>query len=121
MKKTLLLFVLLLCIAKVMEAQRYLIRFTNKGSSAFTLANPSAYLSAAAIERRQRYGISLDSTDLPVTQRYVDSLRSVTGVTVLNVSKWLNQVSIQIPSANTTAALAKINSFPFVAASSRIA
>ncbi|MEI6950284.1 S8 family serine peptidase [Paraflavisolibacter sp. H34] len=121
MKKILLLFWPLLCLAEQLQAQRYLVRFKNKGFSTFTIENPSAYLSPAALERRQRHGIAVDSTDLPVTARYLDSLRTVTGVTVLNVSRWLNQVSIQVPAANATAALAKINSFPFVLAASRIA
>lgn len=108
-------FLLGLCviiIAQVSEAQtRYLIKFKNKGTNPFSISNPSQYLSAKAIARRTLYSISIDSTDLPVTPRYVDSVRLAGTVTILNVSKWLNQVSIQ---TTDSAALTKINSFPFV-------
>ena len=101
------------------EAQtRYLVRFKDKGTNPFSISTPSQYLSARAIARRTAYNISIDSTDLPVTPRYIDSVRLAGAVTILNVSKWLNQVSIQTTDA---AALAKINAFPFVLSASPIA
>lgn len=109
----------LLFIAFVSEAQtRYLVRFKDKATSPFSLSNPSQYLSPRAIARRTAYNIALDSTDLPVTPRYVDSVRLAGAVTILNVSRWLNQVSIQTTDAN---ALAKINSLPFVLSAQPIA
>jgi subtilisin family serine protease len=118
MKKSLLFFFLFVFIFSTINAQRYLVRFKDKGSSSYTLANPSQYLSQRAIDRRLRFSIDLDSTDLPVTQKYMDSIASVPGVSILNASKWLNQVSILVTDAN---ALTKINSFPFVLISARIA
>ena len=56
--------------------------------------------------------------DLPITPRYIDSIRLAGAVTILNSSKWLNQVAIQTTDA---AALAKINTFPFVIAASPVA
>jgi serine protease AprX len=90
---------------------RYIIQFKNKATSPFSLSTPTQYLSQLSIDRRTRYGTAIDSTDLPVTPRYIDSLRLAGSVTILNVSRWLNQVSIQTTDA---AALQKINSFPFV-------
>src|SRR4029077_21137981 len=66
---------------------------------------------------RVRQHISIDSTDLPITPRYIDSIRLAGNVTILNRSKWLNQVCIQTTDA---AALAKINSFPFVISSNPV-
>lgn len=97
------------------QSNRYIIKFKDKGTNPYLLSQPSAYLSSRAIDRRARYHITVDSTDLPVTPRYVDSVRLAGAVTILNVSKWLNSVSIQTTDA---AALAKINSFPFVQTSS---
>ncbi|MGB8191963.1 MAG: S8 family serine peptidase, partial [Chitinophagaceae bacterium] len=74
-------------------------------------ANPATYLSAKALERRTKQGIAIDSTDLPISKSYIDSILSVPNVTILNRSKWLNQVLIRTSDAN---ALTKINSFPFV-------
>ena len=90
---------------------KHIIQLKDKGSNAHSLLNPSTYLSSKAIARRTKQNIAIDSTDLPVTQSYLDSIRNVPSVTILNYSKWLNQVLIQTPDAN---ALAKINGFPFV-------
>lgn len=118
--KKLLLFFCLVAMVQLCEAQstRYIVRFRDKGTNPFSLSNPSAYLSAKAVSRRTTYSIPIDSTDLPATPRYVDSLRLAGNVTILNVSRWLNQVSIQTTDA---AALNKINSFPFVLSVATIA
>ncbi len=112
MKKTILFIVFALSIfASRAQYSRYIVKLNDKGTSPFSLSTPSAYLSQRAIDRRIRYNISLDSTDLPVTPRYVDSIRLSGNVTILNVSKWLNEISIETIDAD---ALIKINSFPFV-------
>ena len=119
MKKMAVCLLVLLSITQMGSTQsRYIIRFKNKAGTPYTLSNPSAYLSVKAVERRTRYNIAIDSTDLPVTPRYIDSLRSSGAVTILNVSKWLNTVTILTTDA---AALNKINNFPFVQSSSAIA
>ncbi|HEU4470588.1 MAG TPA: S8 family serine peptidase [Flavisolibacter sp.] len=119
MKKLAGLMLLFLLSELCCEAQtKHMIRFRDKGSSPYQINNPSAYLSSRSIARRTRYNIALDSTDLPVTPRYIDSLRLAGSVVILNVSKWLNLVTIQTTDA---AALAKINSFPFVQSVSAIA
>jgi len=103
---------------KTQSYSRYIIQFTNKAFTTYSFSNPALYLSQAAIDRRTRYNIALDSTDLPVTPRYLDSIQAAGAVTILNVSRWLNQVSIQTTDA---AALAKIKSFSFVAQAAPIA
>ncbi len=122
MKKlyTSLFIIVLLCCSSMLHAQysRYIIQLKDKNGTPFTIGNPASYLSAKAINRRTKYNISIDSTDLPITPAYVDSIRLVPNVTILNKSKWLNQVCIQ---TTDPAALAKINSFPFVKSSNPIA
>ncbi|MEI9956882.1 MAG: hypothetical protein WDM90_11395 [Ferruginibacter sp.] len=82
------------------------------------MSNPSAYLTARAIQRRTRYNIAIDSTDMPITPRYIDSIRLSGAVSIINSSKWLNQVAILTTDA---AALAKISTFPFVIGTTPIA
>ncbi len=121
MKKIILLVLVALLVAKAdsyAQFTRYIVRLKDKGTNPFTIANPSAYLTARSIQRRTRYGIAIDSTDLPITPRYIDSIRLAGAVTILNTSKWLNQVAIQTSDA---AALTKINSFPFVISAGPIA
>jgi serine protease AprX len=113
MKNIFLFFITLVLLVNKSQAQftKYLIKLKNKGGNTFTLANPGAYLSQRAIDRRTRYGIAIDSTDLPVTAAYITLIRAIPNVTVLNISKWLNSVSIQTSDA---AAITAINALPFV-------
>src|SRR5438034_11617687 len=92
MKRLLLFFPFVIVIVGVTNAQftRYIVKLKNKGGTAYTFANPIAYLSQRAIDRRTKYSIAIDSTDLPVTPSYLTQIRNVPNVTVLNVSKWLN-------------------------------
>ncbi len=113
-----LLICTLLCSETRAQFNRYIIRLTDKSGSPFSLNNPSAFLSQRAIDRRNRYGIPLDQTDLPIPPRYLDSIRQAGNVTILNTSKWLNQVCI---STTDAAALTRISGFPFVANLSPIA
>ncbi len=119
-KHLLLLFIAVAFFGGAANAQfsKYVIRFKHKGDNPFSLSNPSQYLSPRAIARRARYNIPIDSTDLPITPRFIDSVRLAGAVTILNVSKWLNQVAIQTTDA---AALTKINSLPFVISSAPLA
>jgi serine protease AprX len=104
-------FFLIAGVSAQAQYSRYVVQFKDKKGNPYSISNPSAYLSAKAIARRTRYNISIDSTDLPITPAYIDSIQSVPNVIVLNKSKWLNQLCIQTTDA---AALTKINSFSFV-------
>ncbi len=97
---------------------RYIVTLKDKGNSSFTINNPSQYLSAAAIQRRIRYNIAIDSTDLPVTPSYLQQIASIPGVTILNTSRWFNQLTIRI---TDIAAINTINALPFVQVSQSIA
>jgi hypothetical protein len=120
MKKICISSLLLLLVTGAAEAQftRYLVKLKHKGGTPFTIANPSAYLSQRAIDRRTRYTISIDSTDLPVNPSFVTQIAAVPNVTVLNISKWLNQISIQTTDAN---AITTINALSFVQSTAGIA
>ncbi len=90
---------------------KLIVQFTNKQFNTFSTANPAAYLSSRAIARRTRYNIAIDSTDLPITQRYIDSVLSKGPVLLLSKSKWLNQILIHCTDAAT---ITKIQALPFV-------
>src|SRR2546421_7838437 len=121
MKKNFFFFfilVILISINGFAQFSRYVIQLKDKSGSAYSINNPSQFLTQRSIDRRVRYNISIDSTDLPVIYRYVDSIRLSGNVTILNVSKWFNQVCIQTADAN---ALSKINSFSFVITAAPVA
>jgi serine protease AprX len=111
--KHLLAGILLLMIFTEAKAQypKLIVQFTDKNPATFSINNPSQYLSARAVARRARYNITIDSFDLPVVQRYIDSVLSKGPVTLLSKSKWLNQILIQCTDANT---INKIMALPFV-------
>ena len=120
MKKLIPLFLFSILLAGESQAQfsRYIVRLKNKGGTPYTFSNPIAYLSQRAIDRRTKYGIAIDSTDLPVTPSYVTQIRNVPNVTFLNVSRWMNAVTIQTSDPN---AINTINGFSFVQSVSGIA
>ena len=121
MKKIALLFFISFIVGNISsyaQFSRYIVQIKNKTGNTFSISNPLQFLTQRSIDRRNRYNIKFDETDLPVTSGYIDSIRLSGNVTILNTSKWLNQVCIQTTDA---AALNKINSFSFVIAASPIA
>jgi serine protease AprX len=120
MRKTGLIFLIFLFFALPGKAQlnRYIIEITDKAYNNYSIQAPWQFLSSRALERRSRYNIAIDSTDLPITARYIDSIRLAGDVTILNTSKWLNQVAIY---TTDMAALARILNFPFVKKSTPVA
>jgi serine protease AprX len=112
MKKFILLLALFISaklFAQVGE-NKYLIRFTDKNNSPYSVSNPSEFLSLKAIARRSTQNIQVVQNDIPVNPAYIDSVAN-TGVTILANSKWFNSVTI---ATSDTIALNRIYSFPFV-------
>ena len=70
------------------------VALTDKHGTPFSLDRPARFLSAKAIERRNRQHLQLDSTDLPVNPAYLSDIRS-TGVDVVGVSKWNNTALVR--------------------------
>lgn len=113
MKNLFFLFILfsLFTIDASAQFTKYIVRFKDKAGTPYSIDNPIQFLSQRSINRRTRQHIAIDETDLPITPGYIDSVRLAGNVTILDNSKWLNQVCI---ATTDSAALAKINSFPFV-------
>ena len=67
----------------------YWIQLKTKAGTPFVNEQPQFYLSQRAIERRMKHGIEIDSTDLPVTPLFIDSLSSL-GFNIKHTSRWMN-------------------------------
>jgi serine protease AprX len=93
---------------------KYLIRFRDKKNNGFSLSDPSAFLSDKSIHRRFLHNIPIDSTDLPITAAYLDSLSDITSVHILNSSRWFNQALISVQDASV---IPQLLAFPFVISS----
>jgi len=111
MKHFLLIFFLTFFLDAGAQYPKLIVALKDKGGNTYSFDDPSKYLSQRAVERRTRYHIPIDSTDIPVSSRYLDSIRSAGKVTILSTSKWLNQVLIETTDQD---AIKKIRSFPFV-------
>src|SRR5580658_6324618 len=73
----------------------YWVKFKDKNNNPFTLDNPQQFLSQLSINRRIQQGIPLDSTDLPLTPGYVDSVAAYSTM-LLNRLKWDNLVVVMV-------------------------
>ncbi len=87
-------------------------RFTDKANTPFSIDNPSAFLSERALARRERQGIAIDETDLPVDPAYIQAVTAIDGVQYWHESKWFNAVTVKLLDPD---ALDAINALPFVA------
>lgn len=95
--KTIAIFLLASFFSVSANAQRkydiYWVSFTDKKNTPFSVFHPQEFLSARAIERRQRYGIRIDTTDLPVNPNYIEPI-TVKGFKIHTTSRWLNGVAV---------------------------
>ena len=67
-------------------------------------------LSSASIVRRQRQNIDLDSTDLPINESYLKTIRSK-GLSIVTQSHWMNTVVVSAPDSSCIDSLITL---PFV-------
>lgn len=74
---------------------RYWIAFTDKDQTPYSVDQPSDFLSAEAIDRRERHGIPIDGKDLPVDPQYRDSILDHPEVELLHSSNWFNAISVE--------------------------
>lgn len=69
----------------------YLIQFTDKPSAEYYLENPEEMLSSRALDRRDRFAIDVDESDVPVEASYLEDLKAL-NINSIAVSKWFNGV-----------------------------
>lgn len=101
-----LLLLSLLGLIPSLQAQRnydiYWVQFKDKGDTPYSVFRPQDFLSPRAVERRQRFGILVDSTDLPINPRYLEPIR-VKGFQIHSQSRWLNGVAIIAQASSNSA------------------
>ncbi len=76
------------------QTKKYLVLFKDKAGTPYSLSQPRTYLSPRSVTRRTKQNIRIDSTDLPVVPRYLDSLKR-TGAKVVYPLRWLNGAVIE--------------------------
>ncbi len=95
----------------IAQYAKFVVVFTNKNNSPYSISQPIKYLSQKAIDRRTRYNIKIDSADLPVNPFYISQVIAQGTIMYLSQSKWLNQILIVIPD---TSVIKKITKLTFV-------
>ena len=83
--------------------KQYIWRYTlrDKQGTAYSLDHPGRWLSHKSIERRRRQGLSLDSTDLPVSARYLREMERQASHNkkpdwqFVGTSRWQNTVLVR--------------------------
>ncbi|RAK70064.1 S8 family serine peptidase [Hymenobacter edaphi] len=96
--------------AQSSPVQRHLVYFRDKTGTPYTVAQPQAFLSARAVQRRTRQGIAVLPRDLPVTPAYATQVRNTAGVRLLYTSRWFNAAVVEC----SATALAQLQALPFV-------
>ncbi|TFV97857.1 T9SS type A sorting domain-containing protein [Algoriphagus kandeliae] len=77
-------------LGQIAQAQdRYAVFFKYKPQSSFSLERPSEFLTERALQRRVKENVSPDSTDLPVSEGYVEQVKEY-ATAILYQTKWLN-------------------------------
>ena len=112
MKRILQLAILTL-LALPMQAEKtykYRIALKDKAGTEYTLDHPEAFLSPRALERRSRQGLSVDSTDLPVSRIYLNELAQRVS-RIVTPLRWSNSVVVEV---SDTLYINKVRELPFV-------
>lgn len=103
---------LILSVTAIAQPQYgFRISFTDKAGTTHSLTNPIGYLSQRAIDRRTAQNISIDSTDLPVSPAYMDSVLTLTGGKLHMTSKWFNYTVILL---NDSSDILTLQGKPFI-------
>jgi hypothetical protein len=89
---------------------KYILKLKDKKVTTKSLSQPEKFLSAKAIERREKHGISINSLDMPVSFDYLTSIRAI-GAKVVYQSKWLNTIIVEASNSDFVEQSSKL---PFV-------
>lgn len=107
------LYIVLLCgllPASLCAGNSYCFRvyLKDKGNGGYSTEQPEAFLSGQAIERRNKDGIAIAESDLPIATAYLDML-STTGATPLVQSKWFATVVMESPDSTVADRLKELS------------
>ena len=71
------------------------LQLKDKSDTPYKISEPEKFLSMKAIERRKRQHIGIDSTDLPISPKYLQEIQ-LNGGKIVCQSKWNNTVLVAI-------------------------
>ncbi|HRD53080.1 MAG TPA: S8 family peptidase [Flavobacteriales bacterium] len=89
----------------------YLVQFTDKDNTPYSIGEPEQFLSPRAIDRRLNQGIAIDESDLPVDPAYISAVLATGDVQLINRSRWFNAITVRTTDSDALDAIAQL---PFV-------
>ena len=98
----------------------FIYRYTlkDKQGTPYSIEHPGRWLTHKSVERRKRQGFSVDSTDLPVSNKYLRQIEKVSPkATIIGTSRWNNTVLVH---ANDTTIFSSIAALPFIVKVERV-
>lgn len=90
---------------------QFRIEFTDKSNNPFTLDHPRDFLSARSIVRKEKEGVEINESDLPITPAYLEKLREIPTLSIVSRSKWFNDVVIE---TSDSSIIHKLESYEFI-------
>lgn len=88
----------------------YRLYLKDKDNSPYNLAHPNRFLSRRSLDRRKRQHLAIDSTDLPVSPRYIRQIESEE-FTVIGQSRWMNTLLVRM---RDSVSVQKLDTLSFV-------
>lgn len=103
------------------QTNRYMVFFSDKDGSAYSINNPEEFLSQKAIQRRNNQGIAITTQDLPVNDTYIQGVKDLS-VDVFFTSRWLNAALIQTEASKISAVngLSYVDSVVYIAPNAKL-
>lgn len=111
--------------------RHYIWRYTlkDKAGSPYSISHPSRWLSHRSIERRRKQGLSIDSTDIPVSPKYLRLFEKTSNEveraerkksiewTIIGTSRWNNTILVR---TNDTTILNRLAALDCVAEARKV-
>ena len=107
----------------------YRYTLTDKQDTPYSLEHPGRWLSRKSIERRRKQGLTLDSTDIPVSPKYVRQIEKTATESfrmrqrrdsewdIIGTSRWNNTLLLR---SNDTTLLADVSALPCIAKAEKV-
>ena len=89
---------------------KFRVYLSDKGNTGYSLDEPSRFLSRQSLERKERQGVAVDESDLPISRDYY-SLVEQAGGEVVAYSKWFSTLVVQM---SDSLGISRIETLPFV-------
>ncbi|MCK5839727.1 MAG: S8 family serine peptidase, partial [Bacteroidales bacterium] len=85
----------------------YIIKFSDKSNTGYSIDQPGLFLSERAVERRERFGIPVKESDLPISHDYLRLIIDQ-GSQLIVKSKWLNLVIVNNDNPDKIKSISKL-------------